>query len=222
MVTVSSQVVKGYELRERIGSGGFGTVYRAYQSSVGREIAIKIILPRFASQPDFIRRFEIEAQLVARLEHLHIIPLYDYWRDPDGAYLVMRWMRGGSLRDALQDGPFNLHSTALLLDQIASALTLAHRNHVIHRDMKPGNVLLDEDGSAYLADFGIAKDLGNLEANVTQPDTIVASLDYLAPEQARGEQVTPQTDIYSLGVVLYETLTGKPSVPRCDLCGAII
>jgi len=200
--------LKGYELRERIGAGGFGAVYKAYQSTVGREVAVKIILPGLANQPDFIRRFEGEAQIVARLEHPHIVPLHDYWRDPDGAYLVMRWLRGGSLRDVLQQGAFDLRSTALLLDQVAGALSLAHRNNVIHRDIKPGNILLDEDGNAYLTDFGIAKDL-NLPGNNTQPDAIMGSLDYISPEQARGEPITPRTDIYSLGVTLYEVITGE-------------
>jgi serine/threonine protein kinase len=124
---LSGQIIKGYELRERIGAGSFGAVYQAFQSTVGREVAVKIILPHFANHPDFIRRFEAEAQIVARLEHLHIIPLYDYWRDPSGAYLVMRLLRGGSLRDALQEQPYDLPSAALLLDQLASALALAHR-----------------------------------------------------------------------------------------------
>ncbi len=202
------QNLKGYELRERIGAGGFGAVYRAYQTTVGREVAIKIILPGLANQPEFIRRFEGEAQIVARLEHPHIVPLHDYWRDPDGAYLVMRWLRGGSLRDVLQQGAFDLRSTALLLDQVANALSLAHRNNVIHRDIKPGNILLDEDGNAYLTDFGIAKDL-NLPGNHTQPDAIVGSLDYISPEQARSEPITPRTDIYSLGVMLYEVIAGE-------------
>jgi len=207
MESTISQHIKGYDLRERIGAGGFGAVYKAYQSTVGREVAIKIILPGLASQPEFIRRFEGEAQLVARLEHPHITPLYDYWRDQDGAYLVMRWLRGGSLRDALQNGPFELRAAALLLDQIAGALSLAHRNGVIHRDIKPGNILLDEDSNAYLTDFGIAKDL-NLPSSNTQQDAIVGSLDYISPEQARSEPVTARTDIYSLGVTLYEVITG--------------
>jgi serine/threonine protein kinase len=97
--------IKGYELRERIGAGGFGAVYRGYQSTVGREVAIKIILPGFTSNPEFVRRFETEAQLVARLEHLHIVPLYDYWRDPEGAFLVMRYLRGGNLYDAIRRNP---------------------------------------------------------------------------------------------------------------------
>lgn len=208
MEKLSGHVIKGYELRDRIGAGGFGAVYKAYQSTVGREVAVKIILPHFSNHPDFIRRFETEAQLIARLEHLHIVPLYDYWRDGDGAYLVMRWLRGGSLGDILQKGPIELGTAVLLIDQITSALSSAHRNNVIHRDLKPGNILLDEDDNAYLADFGIAKDL-TIQQGITEIDSIVGSPDYLAPEQARSEPVTPQTDIYSLGVVLYEMLAGK-------------
>jgi WD40 repeat protein/serine/threonine protein kinase len=213
MDNLAGHNVKGYELRERIGAGGFGAVYKAYQSTIGREVAMKIILPRFANHPDFIRRFETEAQLVARLEHLHIVPLYDYWRDPDGAYLIMRWLKGGSLRDALQQSPFQPETAALLLDQIAAALSAAHRAGVIHRDLKPANILIDEDGNAYLGDFGIAKDLTNLQGGGTEADAIIGSPDYIAPEQARAEPVTPATDIYSLGVTLYEVLTGQHPFP---------
>src|SRR5258708_18297560 len=105
----SNRVIKGYELRERIGAGGFGAVYRAYQPSVGREVAVKVILPERANNLDFIRRFELEAQLIARLEHPHIVPLYDYWRDPEGAFLVMRWLPS-SLRKALQQGPWGVEN----------------------------------------------------------------------------------------------------------------
>jgi hypothetical protein len=100
------RVIRGYEIRARVGQGNFGVVYRAYQPQVGREVAVKAILPQYANQPDFIRRFEAEAQVIARLEHPHIVPLYDYWREPDGAYLVMRWLRGGSLAAALERGPW--------------------------------------------------------------------------------------------------------------------
>jgi serine/threonine protein kinase len=202
----SGDIIKGYELRERIGAGGFGAVYRAHQSSVEREVAIKIILPHFANRPEFIRRFEAEAQLVARLEHPYIVPLYDYWRDPAGAYLVMRFLRNGSLQAALQQGAFDLQMTAQVLEQICSALSVAHRNNIIHRDLKPANILLDEESNAYLADFGIAKDLLSIQGEGTQADAVVGSPDYLSPEQARSEPVTPQTDIYSLGATLYEVL----------------
>lgn len=114
--------IRGYELRQRIGTGGFGEVYRAYQPAVSREVAIKVILPEYANRPDFIRRFETEAQLVARLEHLHIVPLYDYWREPDGAYLVMRWLRGGNLYESIRRGPWSVLAAVRLVDQIASAL----------------------------------------------------------------------------------------------------
>ncbi len=214
MDNLSGRNIKGYQLLERIGAGGFGAVYKANQSTIGREVAMKIILPHFANHPDFIRRFETEAQLIARLEHLHIVHLFDYWRDPDGAYLVMRWLRGGSLREALNEKRFEVEAAALLIDQIAAALAVAHQNNVIHRDLKPCNILLDEDGNAYLADFGIAKDVGS--PGITEVDALVGSPDYLAPEQANGEAVTPRTDIYSLAVVLYEMLTGQHPFPNLN------
>ena len=209
MENLSGSVIKGYELTELINSGGFGAVYRAHQPTIEREVAIKIILPKHASQPEFIRRFETEAQVVARLEHLHIVPLHDYWRDPDGAYLVMRYLRGGSLYDSVQASPLDLEASAQTLDQVASALDLAHRNDVIHRDIKPHNILLDEVQNAYLADFGIAKDLTQINSDLTGDDAVIGSLDYLSPEQARSEPVTPRADIYSLGVTLYEMLMGQ-------------
>jgi WD40 repeat protein/serine/threonine protein kinase len=217
MAYQTGQTIKGYKILERIGSGGFGAVYRAYQTTLGREVAVKVILPGLASQPEFIRRFETEAQLVARLEHLHIVPLYDYWRDPEGAYLVMRWLRGGSLKEALAEGPYALNAASLLLDQIAAGLATAHAAGIIHRDLKPSNILLDEEGNAYLADFGIAKQLGDAGSQTTIAGAVIGSPDYLSPEQARSQPVTPQTDIYSLGVTLYELLTGHHPFP--DLTG---
>ncbi len=205
--------IRGYEIEERIGAGGFGVVYRAYQPSVERQVAIKVILPQYAHQVEFIRRFEAEAQLVARLEHPHIVPLYDYWREPAGAYLVMRWLRGGSLRQALQqDGSWEPEEAARLLDQIASALMTAHRHHVIHRDVKPENILLDEERNAYLSDFGIAKDLIRADGEA-EAEAVTGSPAYIAPDQAQGQPVSPQSDIYSLGVVLYEMLTGEHPFP---------
>jgi WD40 repeat protein/serine/threonine protein kinase len=201
------QVIKGYELREEIGAGGFGAVYRAYQAAVGREVAMKIILPQYANNPEFIRRFESEAQMVARLEHLHIVPLYDYWREPDSAYLVMRYLRGGSARDHLrQHGPWPLEDVGRLLEHITTALTVAHRNQIIHRDLKPDNILMDASGNFFLADFGIAKDMSDVDAIKTA--MIIGSPAYFSPEQIEGNGVTPRTDIYSLGICVYELLTG--------------
>lgn len=209
MENLSGKLIKSYELKELIGEGGFGAVYRAYQSLIRREVAVKIILPQHANRSDFIRRFETEAQLVARLEHPYIVPLYDYWREPSGAYLVMRWLRGGSLQNALQkDGAWEPMRVSRMLNQIGEALAVAHLQGIIHRDLKLENILLDENGNAYLTDFGIAKDLGGKE-RITQGNAILGSPAYLAPEQIKGEEVTPQSDIYSLGILLFELLTGK-------------
>ncbi|MCQ3931341.1 MAG: hypothetical protein DPW16_12865 [Chloroflexi bacterium] len=213
MEPITERYIKGYALREKLGDGGFGAVYRAYQPTVGREVAIKVILPTVANHPDFIRRFDTEAQVIAQLEHLHIVPLYDYWRDPTGGYLVMRWLKGGSLREALGKEPFSLEAVMLMMNQITSALEAAHRAGIIHRDIKPANILFDEDGNAYLADFGIAKDLTNSRGNNTGEDVIIGTLDYISPEQGRSDPVSPRTDLYSLGVVLYEALTGQHPFP---------
>ncbi len=212
MDDLAGQQIKGYKLLNTVGAGGFGAVYRADQPQIGREVAIKIILPEYANHPDFIRRFEVEAQVIARLEHPHIIPLYDYWRDADGAYLVMRFLRGGSLRDILGEHALSLAEATQVMDQLAAALAVAHRNGVIHRDIKPDNILFDDDGNAYLTDFGIAKDLAN-ETNVTKADMVIGSPAYLSPEQVRAEEVTPRADIYSLGVLLYEMLTAQHPFP---------
>ncbi len=207
---LSGRAVRGFELAERLGAGGFGAVYRAVQPGVGRDVAVKIILPRFANHPDFIRRFESEAQLVARLEHPHIIPLYDFWRDPGAAYLVMRLLRGGSLKQLLQDGPLPLPTALRLLEQVGAALHSAHRLGVIHRDLKPSNILLDQDHNAYLSDFGIAKNLGNPDLDDhTQTGAWMGSPAYISPEQIRAESIRPQTDIYCLGVLIFEMLTGR-------------
>lgn len=207
---LSGRAIRGYQLAEKIGSGGYGAVYRAVQPFVERDIAIKIILPQYADQTDFIRRFEAEAQMVARLEHPFIAPLYDFWREPGVAYLVMRLFRGGSLQDVLKRGAISPETAITYLNQIGVALHAAHRVGIIHRDIKPANILLDEDNNAYLADFGIAKDLGNSDMeNVTWEDMLSGSPTYVAPEQLRGERVRPQADIYCLGIVLYEMLTGR-------------
>ena len=154
-----THAIRGYQLHEKLAEGAFGAVYRGVQAVVGREVAVKIVKPELADDPAFIGRFEAEAQLVARLEHPHIVPLYDYWREPGGAYLVMRYLRGGSAEQRLvARGPFLLADAVRLVEQVGEALAVAHAAGVVHRDVKPANVLYDEAGNAYLADFGIAID----------------------------------------------------------------
>ncbi len=201
------RTLKGYELIERIGAGGFGAVYRAEQNVVRREVAIKVILPQFANSPEFVRRFDAEAQFIARLEHPHIVPLFDYWRDPDGAYLVMRFVRGGSLGKRLKAHPLSLEEIARFLEQITAALSVAHRSGVVHLDLKPDNILMDDDGNAYLTDFGIAKTIG-AENDQTSDGTISGTVSYAAPEQLQSRPPTPQSDVYSLGIILHEVLAG--------------
>lgn len=207
--------LRGYRLLDKVGEGAFGSVYRAIQPQVEREVAIKAIHAELANQPDFVRRFEREAQLVARLEHPHIVPLYDYWREPDAAYLIMRYLRGGSLADLLNVGPLEPERAAGLLDQIGAALAAAHRQGVVHRDVKPGNVLLDEEGNAYLSDFGIALETGAPEQ--TAGTMIRGTPAYLSPEQIRLEQTTRRSDIYALGIVLFEMLTAEHPFPGTSL-----
>lgn len=207
ILELTGKAVRSYEVEDLLGQGGYGVVYRARQSAVLREVAIKVILPKYANSPEFIRRFESEAQVVARLEHPHIVPLYDYWREPDSAYLVMRFLRGGSLRDVIdRQGQLDLDVASKVLDQVGSALTFAHRNGVVHRDVKADNILLDEDGNAYLSDFGIAKEVGTDGAG---SGNIEGTPAYLAPEQIRGGEVGPASDVYAFGIMLYEMLSGK-------------
>jgi WD40 repeat protein/DNA-binding SARP family transcriptional activator len=213
---VAARPLRGLRLLERVGEGSFGVVHRALQPHVGREVAVKVIRPGLANDPEFIRRFEAEAQLVARLEHPHIVPLYDYWREPDGAYLVMRYLRGGSLRDALAHGPMSIERALGVVEHVGAALAAAHRQGVVHRDVKPANVLLDEDGNAYLSDFGIATDV--TRARTAERSDRAAY--YLSPEERRGEAPTAGADVYSLGLVLFEILAGRhpfADTPRVDL-----
>ena len=191
-------------------------MWRGVQPSVGREVAIKQIRRELATQPAFIRRFEAEAHLVARIEHPHIVPLIDYWRDPDSAYLVMRWLRGGTLERRLDDGPLTLAETLAVARQIGGALTAAHDHGVIHRDVRAANILFDESDNAFLTDFGIA-----LEAAETSgPEAALSpgTPAYSSPEQIRQQPLGPASDVFSLGVVLYECLAG--ALPFADSASA--
>ena len=201
------QTIRGYELQEIIGQGGFGAVYRAHQPIVDRDVAIKVILPKYSNDPDFIRNFETEARLVARLEHPFIVPLFDYWRDPEGAFLVMRYFGKGSLQGLLrQKRVLSLAETTKIVEQLGSALDIAHHYNVIHRDIKPANILLDDAGNAYLTDFGIAR---QLDDDTQGQEEVSGTIAYLSPEVLEGGSTSPQSDIYALGLVTYEMLAGK-------------
>ena len=206
-MSLIGQTIRGYQFQKKIGQGGFGVVYLAWQEAVERTVAIKVILPVYANEPEFQFRFETEARLVASLEHPHIIPLYDFWQDCNGAYLVMRYVPEGTLEDLLAKGDMlSWSQTRRIILQLVEALEIAHDKGVIHRDIKPANVLLDDRGNAYLTDFGIAW----LGENTVQDNTISGTIAYLAPELLQGGTPSPQSDLYALGMVVYEMLTGAP------------
>jgi DNA-binding SARP family transcriptional activator len=204
---IPDKAIRGYHLGRLIGRGPFGAVYQAYQVHTDRDVAVKVILPRYANHPDFIRRFDLEARRISRLEHLHIVPLYDFWREPSSAKLVMRLMRGGNLEERLIDGPLNPTDASLLVNQISDALSAAHQQGLLHGNIKPTNILFGESGNAYLSDFGITKIVlpNPPSAEVTQSPYDPY---YLAPEQIRTEPISLETDIYNLGVIIFEILTG--------------
>lgn len=211
MSDLIGKTIRGYEFRQLIGRGGYGEVYLARETTLNRDVAIKVILPENASNPRFKERFQREARTVASLESQsnHIIPLYNFWQDDTGAYLVMRYINGSNLRALLKKkDKFTPQETADYLEQLADALSIAHRNDVIHRDIKPENILLDENGKVYLSDFGIARDVNAGVGETTTRTAIAGTPGYSSPEQITGKSLTKQTDIYSLGIMLYEMLTG--------------
>ena len=200
--------LRGYVLRDLLGEGTFGAVYRATQPGVERDVAVKVIRAELADDRSFIRRFEAEAQLVARLEHPNIVPLYDFWRQPGGAFLVFRLMRGGSAAELLaRAGPISLERAGSILEQVGGALSAAHASNVVHRDVKPSNILFDHTGIAYLADFGIAATLTH-EPMIPQRWSAGSAL-YASPEQLRDGIEDARADQYALATTIWELLTGR-------------
>jgi serine/threonine protein kinase len=200
------QVICGYNLEKPLATGGFGTIYLARQADSNRKVVIKVMHEEYTMQPEMMQQLENEARILTNLQHNHIVPFYDFWRDLNGCYLAMRWLKGGNLRQYAKRNPLTLPDIARILKQVASALDYAHQHNIIHRDIKPDNILLDEFGNAFLADFGIAVDLNN---GHVQPENqvLLGSPTYIAPEQLIDKIFVPQGDIYSLGIMLFELLT---------------
>lgn len=199
--------IRGYELRERLGASGPSTVFRAYQVSVGREVALRVIAPEVTNQPDFVKRFEYDHRLLAQLAHPHIVGVHDFWRDPGGAYVAMPLMRGGTLAQSLARGVWHPHAMLRLFDQVGGALAHAHRRGVVHGDVRPSNVLLDEESNAFLSDFGLERIdvLRPLDDGGDRRDS--AEL-YMSPERVAESEPDPGWDIYAIGVLACVTLTG--------------
>lgn len=216
--TISGMQFGQYTLRDLIGVGGMGAVYLADQPGLKRQVAVKVLNGSAASDPTYHERFAREAQMAARLEHPHIVPVYDHGITPDGiSYVVMRLLNGGSLGQRLEQlkrqgkGQPSLNETTTLLRQMANALDYAHSKGVIHRDIKPNNIMFDEQGNSYLVDFGIARAAAEQSsASMTQTGMMVGTPAYMPPEVWRGEDWTKAADQYALGIVVYEMVNGRP------------
>lgn len=207
-----TNAVRGFEVRERIGEGEMGVAYLAFQPSAGRQVVLKQIRDEYANHPQFLQSFDAEAQLIARLEHPHVLSLLDYWRDPDGAYLVTPYSRGSTLADLLRSGGLEIRVALTVLEQVGDALAYAHRQGAVHGNIKPTNVLLDEQGRGYLTDFAIGP-----RPRDPAGFPMTRSLAYMSPEERRGETPTPKSDIYSFGVLALHSLTGvEPQLPSFE------
>lgn len=199
-----------YEITELLGQGGMATVYKGYQADMDRFVAVKVLPPHPGQDHQFMDRFRLEARTIAQLQHPHILPVHDYGNEGGILYLVMAYVGGGSLKELIDQGPLSLQETEKTLRQVASAVDYAHRRNVVHRDIKPDNILLDHEGNAILSDFGIVKILeGDTSSGLTGTGGVLGTPAYMAPEQSQGGAITPQVDIYALGVIVFEMLTGQ-------------
>jgi len=209
-----------YQIIEQVGAGAQATVYRAYHPSTDRDVALKVLPRHFAADPTFTQRFQQEARLVARLEHAHILPVYDFGEDQGVAYLAMRFLEAGTLKDILTQRQLPLTEIVHLVCQVASALDYGHRQGVVHRDIKPANIMVDREGNSYLTDFGIAKMLGDA-TGLTASGTIGTPA-YMSPEQGMSGRIDGRSDIYSLGVLLYQLASGSLPYESDTAMGVIL
>src|SRR6059058_1509978 len=209
MTTLLGTTLNGrYRLEARIGAGGMSTVYRALDETLQRQVAIKLMNREFASDSGQLERFRREARSVAQLSHPHIVGVIDAGEDEGRPYIVFEYVEGETLKERIRRmGRLPISEAVAYAIEIARALGAAHARHIVHRDVKPQNVLIDEEGSAKVTDFGIARTLD--EEGLTADGRVLGTTDYVSPEQALGQHVTGQSDLYSLGIVLYEMITGE-------------
>jgi len=197
-----------FELREEVGRGGMGVVYRAWERSLGREVAVKRLPPDLARQRNVAERFRAEAQRMARLAHPYIAKVYAVGEEAGAQFFAMEYLSGGSLEQRLQYGPLTVDEAAAIAIYVAEALDYAHQTGIVHRDIKPANIMFDGTGRVVVTDFGIAKAADDV--HLTATGTALGTPEYMAPEQARGNPIDGRADIYALGVVLYEMVCGRP------------
>jgi WD40 repeat protein/tRNA A-37 threonylcarbamoyl transferase component Bud32 len=199
-----------YHLVEIIGSGGMSAVYRAYQEELERNVAVKVLSSQLATDTSYITRFNQEAKIAASLEHSHIVPVYDFGIRDEMMYVVMRLLTGGTLRDKMRGDAMNPHEAMAIITAVAQALDYAHGRNIVHRDVKPGNVMFDAQGMAYLVDFGIARATQH-DMSLTADNIVLGTPLYMPPEQWQGVTPVAATDQYALAVIAYEMLTGYPA-----------
>lgn len=203
------ETVGAYRITEQLGQGGMATVYRAYHANLDRDVALKVLHTFFKSEAGFLERFKREAQIVARLEHPNIVPIYDFNDHNGAAYLVMKFVEGQTLKARMDQGTLTMDEIVRIVRDVAAALDFAHSRDVLHRDIKPSNVLIDKQGQVYIADFGLARIASSGESTLSQ-DTLLGTPQYISPEQAQGARdLDPRTDVYSFGVMLYEMVVGR-------------
>ncbi len=204
------QQIDQYTLREEIASGGMGEVWLAFQESMNRLVAIKFLPEVDKENSDTVARFDREIHMISHLEHPHIVPVYGFGDYHGNPFIIMRHMNGGTLRDYFQDGKLNLRRIMAVVDQIVTAIDYAHEQGIIHRDIKPSNIFLDERENAYLADFGLAKTVSGSYDLTRTDEGISGTPEYMSPEQVRGLKLDGRTDIYSVGVIVFQLMTGHP------------
>jgi serine/threonine-protein kinase len=207
MTLAPGQQIGSYRVVEKIGEGGMGAVYRAEDTAIQRSVVLKVLSTAMAGDAEMMQRFRREVEMIAGLEHPHILPVYEYGQVQGDPFIAMRFMRGGSLFDLLHAASSRAELLRIF-DQVAEALDFAHDRGVIHRDLKPGNVLLDEGGNAYLADFGLAKTMEG-SRDLTATGGILGTPAYMSPEQARGEKLDRRSDVYAFAVMAFEALSGR-------------
>ncbi len=200
-----------YRLIELLGRGGMGEVWRAHDTATNRVVAIKLLPPHLAQDDTFVQRFRREAEAAAQLNSPHVIPIHDYGEIDGRLFVNMRLIEGRDLQEVLADGPLEPARAVRIVEQVAKALHVAHKSGLVHRDVKPSNILLDEDDFAYLIDFGLARAAD--QTRMTGTGNIIGSWPYMSPERLRAGQVDARADIYALACVLYECLTGSTPFP---------
>ena len=195
-----------YKILEKVGAGGMALVYKAKDMLLGRLVAVKVLREQYAGDREFVERFRREAQAAASLSHANVVNIYDVGQEDDVYFIVMEYVEGRNLKDIIRRQSIPLGTAVHIAQQVAMALEHAHRHHLVHRDIKPHNIIITEDNQVKVTDFGIA--LAASYSELTQTGFVMGTAQYFSPEQARGGMATKQSDLYSLGVLLYEMLTG--------------